>query len=288
MSDTSTLAALLEADQVAAASYDEDRWMAFVATFAERAAVERLFAALEASLSRFRPDSDLERLNRSTAESIIVVLDRMQDSHNFGAILRSAEAAGARLADGAVASQLDDLRLTFDGIPAPLLYVSSGQLLAVERHSLGFDHLDKFRREVSAVTPATVPLWRLPNVIAQLDAAERRAGIGQIFLNDLDDALDDARSTLDITDDGLAAAEKGFKKLMETNRILQNWMVVDAMLEGTLRHAEIQYLSDKGFPLKRAERFTSELIADYRSVDDFTAGFPTEKARDGHTVARLK
>lgn len=30
------------------------------------------------------------------------------------------------------------------------------------------------------------------------------------------------RSTLDITDDGLAAAEKGFKKLMETNRILQN------------------------------------------------------------------
>jgi len=42
------------------------------ASFSERAMVERLFAALEASLSRFRPDSDLERLNRSQAETIIV------------------------------------------------------------------------------------------------------------------------------------------------------------------------------------------------------------------------
>jgi cysteinyl-tRNA synthetase len=30
------------------------------------------------------------------------------------------------------------------------------------------------------------------------------------------------RSTLDITDDGLMAAEKGFLKIMETNRVLQN------------------------------------------------------------------
>lgn len=30
------------------------------------------------------------------------------------------------------------------------------------------------------------------------------------------------RSTLDITDDGLLAAEKGFQKIMETNRVLQN------------------------------------------------------------------
>ena len=42
------------------------------ATPAETAAVERLFEALEASLSRFRPDSDLERLNRSQAETVIV------------------------------------------------------------------------------------------------------------------------------------------------------------------------------------------------------------------------
>ena len=42
------------------------------ATVLEAAAVERLFAALEAALSRFRPDSDLERLNRSDAEAVIV------------------------------------------------------------------------------------------------------------------------------------------------------------------------------------------------------------------------
>ncbi len=42
------------------------------ATPLEMTAVERLFAALEAALSRFRPDSDLERLNRSEAETVIV------------------------------------------------------------------------------------------------------------------------------------------------------------------------------------------------------------------------
>jgi thiamine biosynthesis lipoprotein len=42
------------------------------ATTLETAAIERLFAALEAALSRFRPDSDLERLNRSKAEAVIV------------------------------------------------------------------------------------------------------------------------------------------------------------------------------------------------------------------------
>lgn len=42
------------------------------ATALETAAVERLFAALEAALSRFRPDSDLERLNRSEAGAVIV------------------------------------------------------------------------------------------------------------------------------------------------------------------------------------------------------------------------
>ena len=42
------------------------------ASASEQVAVERLFAALEASLSRFRPTSDLERLNRATAETVIV------------------------------------------------------------------------------------------------------------------------------------------------------------------------------------------------------------------------
>ena len=35
------------------------------ATVPEAAAVKRLFIALELMLSRFRPESDLERLNRS-------------------------------------------------------------------------------------------------------------------------------------------------------------------------------------------------------------------------------
>ncbi len=42
------------------------------ATARETAAVERLFVALEAALSRFRPESDLERLNRSDAAAVIV------------------------------------------------------------------------------------------------------------------------------------------------------------------------------------------------------------------------
>ncbi len=42
------------------------------ATALESAAVERLFVALEAALSRFRPESDLERLNCSDAETVIV------------------------------------------------------------------------------------------------------------------------------------------------------------------------------------------------------------------------
>src|SRR4029079_15822250 len=42
------------------------------ATPSEQAAVERLFAALEASLSRFRPTSDLWRPNTSPAGTVIV------------------------------------------------------------------------------------------------------------------------------------------------------------------------------------------------------------------------
>ncbi len=49
----------------------------------------------------------------------------------FGTDLGPAQPLGARLANGVVTSQLDDMRLLFDGIPAPLLYAGSGQLLAV-------------------------------------------------------------------------------------------------------------------------------------------------------------
>ena len=38
----------------------------------DAAAVERLFEALEAALSRFRPTSDLERLNEAPAGTVIV------------------------------------------------------------------------------------------------------------------------------------------------------------------------------------------------------------------------
>ena len=42
------------------------------ATDDERTSVERLFAALEQALSRFRPDSDLQRLNRASADAVFV------------------------------------------------------------------------------------------------------------------------------------------------------------------------------------------------------------------------
>ncbi len=42
------------------------------ATPSEQASVERLFATIEDSLSRFRPTSDLEQLNHSKAETVIV------------------------------------------------------------------------------------------------------------------------------------------------------------------------------------------------------------------------
>lgn len=41
------------------------------------------------------------------------------------------------------------------------------------------------------------------------------------------------RSTLDITDDALLAAEKGFRKLMETNRLLQNMQVDPRDFDGS-------------------------------------------------------
>lgn len=41
------------------------------------------------------------------------------------------------------------------------------------------------------------------------------------------------RSTLDITDEGLLAAEKGFRKLMETNRLLQNMPIDSRDFDGS-------------------------------------------------------
>lgn len=61
------------------------------------------------------------------------------------------------------------------------------------------------------------------------------------------------------------------KLLQLANDAMGNFLILDAILEGTLRHATVDYLSRKGFPLKRAERFASEIIGDYRNTDPFTA-----------------
>jgi thiamine biosynthesis lipoprotein len=73
------------------------------ATGAETAAVERLFVALEVALSRFRPDSDLERLNRSEAGAVIVsplLATALDDA------LRAAAATGG-LFDPTIAAGLE-------------------------------------------------------------------------------------------------------------------------------------------------------------------------------------
>ena len=49
----------------------------------------------------------------------------------FGSELGPAQAQGARMAGSEIASEVDGVRLTFDGVAAPLLYVSAGQMLAV-------------------------------------------------------------------------------------------------------------------------------------------------------------
>jgi thiamine biosynthesis lipoprotein len=72
------------------------------ASEADAAAVERLFEAVEAALSRFRPTSDLERLNASPAETVIVsplLAAAIDDA------LRAASATGG-LCDPTVAAPL--------------------------------------------------------------------------------------------------------------------------------------------------------------------------------------
>ena len=49
----------------------------------------------------------------------------------FGTDLGPEQPLGLRMAGGLIATQLGDVRLTFDGIAAPLLYSAAGQLLAV-------------------------------------------------------------------------------------------------------------------------------------------------------------
>lgn len=73
------------------------------ATPAETRAIGRLFEAVEASLSRFRPDSDLEHLNRSGAETVIVsplLATALED-----ALLAAAATNG--LVDPTIASALE-------------------------------------------------------------------------------------------------------------------------------------------------------------------------------------
>ena len=89
------------------------------ATHSVQVAVERLFAALEASLSRFRPTSDLERLNRSPAGTVIVsplLATALDDA------LRAAQATDG-LCDPTVAAALrsaGDDRTFAEIAPGPL------------------------------------------------------------------------------------------------------------------------------------------------------------------------
>src|SRR5262245_34716632 len=72
------------------------------ASAAESEAVERLFAVVEAALSRFRPESDLERLNGLDAETAIVsplLASAIDDA------LRAASATGG-LCDPTIAAAL--------------------------------------------------------------------------------------------------------------------------------------------------------------------------------------
>lgn len=73
------------------------------ATHAEAFAIERLFEALEGALSRFRPNSDLERLNTSPTEAAIVsplLATALDDA------LRAA-AATSGICDPTIAAALD-------------------------------------------------------------------------------------------------------------------------------------------------------------------------------------
>jgi thiamine biosynthesis lipoprotein len=94
------------------------------ATPGEAAAIQRLFATLEFSLSRFHPDSELERLNRSPADVVIVspmLATALDDA------LHAAVATGGRfdptIADALVAAGYDrtfaDLHPTSPGLPEP-------------------------------------------------------------------------------------------------------------------------------------------------------------------------
>ncbi len=64
------------------------------ATAAEIAAIERLFVALETALSRFRPDSELQRLNGSPCEAVIASPILAAALENA---LRAAEATDGRV-----------------------------------------------------------------------------------------------------------------------------------------------------------------------------------------------
>jgi FAD:protein FMN transferase len=78
------------------------------ATDVEVAAIERLFVTLETALSRFRPDSELQRLNRSPCEAVItspILASALENA------LRAAEATDGRvdptIADALVSAGYD-------------------------------------------------------------------------------------------------------------------------------------------------------------------------------------
>lgn len=82
----------------------------------------------------------------------------------FGTDLGPTEALGMRLADNLVATQLDDVRLTFDGIAAPLIYAASGQVSAIVPYGIAGKsttsvQLERGGSRSAAVTMNVVASW---------------------------------------------------------------------------------------------------------------------------------
>jgi uncharacterized protein (TIGR03437 family) len=82
----------------------------------------------------------------------------------FGTDLGPTPALGLRLTGGLVATQLDDVRLTFDGIAAPLLYAGAGQISAIVPYALTGRtttsvQLERGGARSAAVTMNVVTAW---------------------------------------------------------------------------------------------------------------------------------
>ncbi len=82
----------------------------------------------------------------------------------FGTDLGPTQALGMRMAAGVVATQLDDVRLTFDGIAAPLLYAGAGQVSAIVPYGISGKsttsvQLERGASRSAAVTMNVVTSW---------------------------------------------------------------------------------------------------------------------------------